>query len=663
MPALHGPLRFGPASAPPATAPAALGTPAASDAAAGPGRASLAGGLLLLLAAWLITRPDLGITHDAELYMAQALSWLHPERFADDLYFAFGSQDGFTLSSALYAPLVQWLGPPAAHRLATLLGQGLWLGGLLFLLGGLFAPARLVLLAAAGAILLSPVYGSMHIFRYGEAFTTPRLFAEAGVLFALGFALRGRWLAAVAALAGAASLHPLMTLPGAAVAFLLAARRDRRAWLLPVAGGALFLGLAAAGVDPFARALAAFDPAWWAIVRERNHFVFLGGWRLLDLLQVLPVLCLGAMAWRVAAPAERPLLLAAGMVALGGLAATLLGADLAGNVLVTNLQTWRALWVFTLLANAWAAVIALRLPRGGLARRMLLLALALSVAERFVSFPAMFAPPLFLAALLAQVAEARRPASLPAALRGLALALAALMGLAVLFVLGVLVHHQVTDGEAAYTLVGGAVLAAATALLATLAAPDGGRTARLLPLLGAALLLVAATVADRRGAWQRFATDEAIPADLAAFLEGTGTLYWDGGLPLVWMKLRRASFYSCMQGSGLLFYRGTALEYDRRATGLIGLNTADFGVSSGGMCRRRPAPEEDGPRSAAQLRAACEALPELDALVLTVGLPEAPHRVWRPPVPFRRLTAEGRAGDFDSLYLYRCADLRRPPGA
>ncbi|EQD37451.1 hypothetical protein B1A_17558, partial [mine drainage metagenome] len=51
--------------------------------------------ILLLLILWLVTRPYEGILWDSEYYTVQALHFLWPDRYANDLYFAFGSQDQF----------------------------------------------------------------------------------------------------------------------------------------------------------------------------------------------------------------------------------------------------------------------------------------------------------------------------------------------------------------------------------------------------------------------------------------------------------------------------------------------------------------------------------------------------------------------------------------
>jgi hypothetical protein len=52
---------------------------------------------LSLSAIWLLTHRYHGIHHDALFYAVQALAHAAPARFEHDLFFAFGSQDDYTL--------------------------------------------------------------------------------------------------------------------------------------------------------------------------------------------------------------------------------------------------------------------------------------------------------------------------------------------------------------------------------------------------------------------------------------------------------------------------------------------------------------------------------------------------------------------------------------
>ena len=630
--------------------------PPTPDAASPAGPALPAGlwlaGLLALLALFLATRPHPGVTHDALLYLVQALHRMEPARFATDLYFASGSQDRFTLFSALYAPLVRALGPGGGHQAMLLAGHALWFGGLLALMTALFGRGVAALAAAAAVIAMNSAYGGYSIFRYAEPFATPRIFAEAGVMLALALGLRGRWWGAGAALAGALALHPLMALPGIAVVAVMAARAHPRLWLLLPIGAVLLLPPALAGIDPFARIFLTYDPGWWDIVQDRARDVFITNWTVHDLIRLLGTLAFLGMGWALATPEQRRLLGAAMLVTAAGLLATLLGGDLLRNVLVVNLQPWRALWLLTLLGNAFAAWALLQAPRGGATRPLLAAAILCHAVEAWLRFPDFLSTPLALLAWAALLLRHRRDGP---RIRMAAVVLAAAALVLIALPLLVLTPLKMQREGTAPVLAALAVLAAAPALLLAL---RPGRAAAPLLATGALLVAVAGAAVDRRPAWDRFAADPTVPEDLRAFLDGAGNTYWDGGLTLLWYKLRQPSAYACYQGAGVIFFRGTAIEYQRRTEALAGLNTGDFSPMPGMNCGVRQNPAEDGPRRADQLVAACRAMPELDTIVLPHLVRGVPHTAWRPPVPFRRLLPTGTPTLHDMLYRYDCAGLR-----
>src|SRR5262249_25521104 len=126
-----------------------------------------------------VTRPYGGIVHDARLYAVRALETLAPGRYAGDLYLDYGGQAQFDSFSSLYAFAISSLGLSHASIALVLVGQALWLAGLIFLVRGLVRDPRQALLAVALAIALPGGYGAQNSFAYGEPFVTPRLYAEA----------------------------------------------------------------------------------------------------------------------------------------------------------------------------------------------------------------------------------------------------------------------------------------------------------------------------------------------------------------------------------------------------------------------------------------------------------------------------------------------------
>src|SRR5262249_43394153 len=63
------------------------------------------------------------------------------------------------------------------------------------------------------------------------------------------------------------------------------------------------------------------------------------------------------------------------------------------------------------------------------------------------------------------------------------------------------------------------------------------------------LTIVALFYWDVRSPWTEFAESPAPPPPaLAAFLPAHANVYWEGGLELLWFRLRRPNYYSCDQG-------------------------------------------------------------------------------------------------------------------
>ena len=612
---------------------------------------------VLLAVLWIAARPYLGIIHDARLYMVQALDWLHPRHFANDLYLAYGSQDQFTIFSRLYAPLIALLGPSAAHLSATIFGQICWFSALLYLTRSMFGGGRTAVLAAAGAILLNPFYGDLHIFSYGERFATPRLFAEALVMLAVAFTWRQRRIAAALCLLAGLLIHPLMTLPGIAVVALLAARDDRRLWLLYLASAVAVAILAAAGIPPFARLLMRFDPVWFATAIHRSPFVFVTRWNWTSLDNAAPPIAVVALAISVASPAEKRLLWTVAIVAAAGVVLALLGGDVMRDVLVANVQPWRGLWLLALMGNIWAGVLVTRMPPGTGARKFLLLALACDLVETWLSFPPLVSWLGFAAALLTFLWErrVRRPAARPLRLLGVTVGLATVTGLLIVLWFAVPIRSEAVGLRMLFG--SGSVIGLALVLL--LLSFDR-RWRGLLATRAFTLLLLAGALAcwDQRSRWQDFVEDGNIPSSLAQFVAHTNTIDWDSGVDLLWFKLLRPSYYSYSQGAGAVFFASAAAEYQRRTDALAGLDATDpdNGATSG-VCPPDVAAHGGCPIAKARLAAACRALPELDAVVLRRKVAGVPSTEWRSPVPMPAGSNDSVAG-YRVFHLYRCSDVR-----
>lgn len=632
-------------------------------------RAALAGACfatLVVLALWIATRPYEGYLRDAELYLAQALYRLDPAEFGGDLFFSYGSQDRYSVASALYAPLVAAFGPARAHLLAALLGQVLWLLGLWRFVAALGEGGRRGLASAVAAVALVPIY-KYGALQYGEAVATPRVYVEAFSLMALAFALRGRGVAAWVALGIALPLHPVMTLPTVALVLVLMVPL-RVVVLLGIAGAVALLGLGWWGVDPFARAFARMDAEWFAIVALRTPSAFVSYGFLSSLVAwALPVLAAVVVALRGEGAARR---IARAVLVVGPtlLAVAWLGGDVAANLLAMNLQLWRGMWLLVFVGNCLVPLAFLSLPVGGQVRWLLLAAAAANVVEARVGLGTLpvASIALTLAAAAGWAAETAHRPSVGKVARIGSSGLAALATLLFLAEMAAIILQPQGAARKAFLMRAGLVLAGGGLGLAVAA----GRFRADARAVCAALVLVLLSSAlwDARSARMRFLTGDA-PIDPAfeAALRGQ-TVYWEDGLNFVWQRLRQPSYFSCNQVAGAMFFRDTALEHARRAAVLRGLNTVDFGFSEPGLCPKRADVTFEGPTSAAQLAAVCRKLPELDALVLRADLAAVPHLRWQPGFDIPASGIPTLPDDYDPQYiagkpqgsfnLYRCADLR-----
>ena len=372
--------------------------------------------ILLFVAIWLASHPYLGIVHDARLYLVQALHAIDPVPFAGDLYFAYGSQNSFTIFSILYRPAVKAFGPALAHGLFAYAGQAIWLAALIYLTRRMFSGSAAVL-AAIGVILLNPYYGSGQLFSYGEPFATPRIFAEASVMLALALYVEGRSILALGCAFAGCAIHPLMALPGIAVLALLMAARDRRLWLVYSIAPVPVLILAAGQIEPFHRLFLTFDAAWFETVWQRCSFAFPSRWDWHAIVTIVPPAAVLFIARQLASPDEWRLYRVIGVVALTGCAIAFVSGDLGRNVLFVNLQLWRGLWLLCLFGNAWTLVLVQRLPSESLAREFLIFSFAIGVAEQWVGQIPLGSACLYALSFVASLLECRNKKVISGAIR------------------------------------------------------------------------------------------------------------------------------------------------------------------------------------------------------------------------------------------------------
>lgn len=566
----------------------------------------------LLLTIWLWRHPWEGIWHDNTLYAAQALHWLRPDVFGHDLFFLYGSQAAYTLFTPCYAAAVAALGLNGATLALLACSYVAWIAAAAFLLRS-FLQGRAFWLGMVVLFALPSDYGPIpDLLRLAEPFLTPRPFAEALSMAALACALRARlWPATLAALL-ACLLHPLMGLACAAsLLFYAGYAHPWRLAVLLAAGAGAVAAAAGLGVAPFDGLLRQMDADWYARVVDAAYVVAWSAWRGAEwcgrTALAFNVVLAGAL---LAEGRLRRLLCAIALTGALGLAATWLGTGVYHNVLLMQLQPWRALWLVQLAALCvlpW--MVANYWPRGGQFRLLVaamflawlardgigaVLAAAAGVALWRQARQGEVAPQGALA-LQGEVAREGglglpwpRPVLLVAAVLVLATVVSwwttvlAMAGHWMAIVPTPYGPHQYLELLGwAVLKTGGAALALALLRLLPDAAGAGGKPVQLnlfaFGMLCAALLLALAT-GDRRemsAAYRDPATAAAIRARFLPLIGPSATVYWEDDIQATWFMLERASYAASTQLIGLVFNRGTAIEGYRRLERLQALGVAD----------------------------------------------------------------------------------------
>jgi hypothetical protein len=539
-------------------------------------RWSLALFALAAAALFLLLHNYQGLVHDGRLYTLQALNHLHADLYGNDVFLAFGSQDNFTLFSPLFAWAISGLGLEPAAAVITLSTN------LLFLLASyMFARALMTLRQSRAALLLLLLvptgYGPLNIFHYLEGFVSPRQLAEALTMFSLLAWMQSHRIAGALLATGAMLIHPIIGLSGAALIVTMEwiAPHWRRLWPF-----ALLLGLIAAatllGMIPVSRWQ--FDAEWYGIVVNRRY-LDLRNWNSDDWGRIVTVFATLAIAGMTLREELRRIAVAALIASSGLLLLAFVGGNLLQIVLVTQAQTWRTLWVATVLAiillppvfvNGWPGT---HFQRGGL------LMLAAAWAAPYASFAPLLAVIALIFAVLASLPQLQRHTRLvlPAAWITLALVVVNSLADALLSL-----RSDATLEVALPPTLGRLVAVSRDGVLPALvlaAATFAARRFRyqmVLPLMTMSILALVALIAvPSSSTWARVneygpahkafaAWRQRIPPAAEVFWAGEGSER-DASAFYTWVLLERPSYMSRIQASNALFSRASAIEMRDRA--------------------------------------------------------------------------------------------------
>ncbi len=529
------------------------------------------------LAANAVFLPYRGLYHDAALYAAQAVNAVDG-RFADDLFFKYGSQARFTLFPAAVGWLVVGVGPDAAFFALYLLSTVARIAALQALANRLFgrtsATAAGLLLASLSAVPVGP--DAWPAFSVNETYFTARPPAFALALFGLERAVAGRWPAAAGLLAGAAALHPLIAAPAIAVAVAAgvwgwASTPGRR-----VVAGAAACTVAAAAAGVWLAAPHDLDDEWKRAAVARARHLDLSYWETTDFVRLEAAAAAALLAAGVAGRAARRVLIAVVAVAAAGLLAAFV-VHRGTWALPFQAQPFRGVWPLEALARpaacAAAAAVWGRGP-GWRATAVVLLA-ALLAAPSLVTVDArlMLGEAVLAAAAVSVVgAFGRGPdrwwKAVAAGVAGWAVVWYGVLtprDVADAFRGGVMLDRPVRERAWAFLFDWGAIPRMAAAVAAVAVLLPGGRRGVVVALAVAVAATVGWIVTSPPDRDER--SVPFVRREVAARWAGDGlpTVYWPTDrVELVWFGVGAKSYFRLSQLSGALFNRATEGEGMRR---------------------------------------------------------------------------------------------------
>ena len=516
-----------------------------------------------IVALYFICNPYRGVRHDAVLYFAQMQMHLTPESLRGDLFFLANSQDGYSLFSTIFAPVLQALGLSSAEIVILLPLHAVFLFAAWQLTTGLPAATRWCALGLA--LVLPHFYSSHHRLAFTEPFLTARSLAEPFAVLALAWLLRGRLVLALVAGGLAMISHPLVAVPIWLVGWRLLCAGDRR-WnwaALVVVPIAL---LAWRGVAPFGDLARSYDADWFGIVKQANGFVFLSSWQFADWEQLVFDAGLLWLCARDTSLALGRLARASLVVTAACLVVSAVGGDLLHNILLTQLQLWRATWIAHLVAMLSLGPLLLGLwGRGGKGR----LAVFAILLGAFTISSTLHTGWVAGLGAFGAVALAESRVVVSTAMLRIGIAACIVAGLLISGVVAVSQYDQIQMGQESGILIGRvsaipsalSLLVVSVALLGLWPLIRPGRIAIACSAACVAVLLVAGISQwDQRSGWARYVEqNQGKPNPFLPQIPVGATVYWPDDLLANWALLGRSSFFNVEQMSGTLFSRETSV--------------------------------------------------------------------------------------------------------
>lgn len=303
---------------------------------------------LIILCLWIIKHPYRGITHDSNLYTAEALKNLYPMNFVNDFYFMNHYQGKYSIFPKIYTIAIATFGIQESNVILLIIGQIVWLWSAVFF-SSRFVGRYKWLIAIAIAVCFPSYYGGYRIFSFSEGFLTPRLYAEAFILFALGFSLKKSYGAVVACLMISLIIHPLIAIPGICIIICFLCNKKHLIYFA-ICFTLLASVLSFFKIEPFNKLFLQMDTVWLEAAKIRCKDLFILLWKYDDFLRIIQVISLAAASITILKNEKKRFITVALSVTVVALLISFFMGDIFHNIFIIQIQPWRSLWVLTFLA-------------------------------------------------------------------------------------------------------------------------------------------------------------------------------------------------------------------------------------------------------------------------------------------------------------------------
>jgi hypothetical protein len=516
-----------------------------------------------MVGVWLMARPYIGIWGDSIIYIAQALNIHDPELLANDIFFKYGSQGDFTLFPRVHAQFIKWLGIEDSAFFLTLIGKLIWFFCLYYLVSALTQGWGLIV-GLAMVLGYPPQYDGYEVFSYGESMLTSRIYAESLVLLSISLAIRNHLFYAIAFVVCALLFHPLIALVGVFFVFVIGLidKGAKAIFIYLATGVLLFLLVVYFNISPFDRLFSTYDPAWLDVVEKRNVFIFIENWSndafsntalILLLLMVNYHFSRGVIRWFSA------------WLALFGLASLLIswvGASVFANVLITQLQLWRGIWLVQLCSLAMLGDLAFRLWQGNVNQRILLILLGSALLLNGVASLMLAVFSIVFYWQLGRIDGWKPTRTVMIAVGGVFI-----YSLVIKFAFLEIIYsrHKYEFPFVLYATLSNELVLPLIVLISSWVSLRYGKPAKILvAATGFAVFLIGLNNYDVRSRRVIDGSEKVELNVLQALIPKNATVFWHGGVDQTWLWLQRAHYVSSEQMAGVLFSREMSLEARRR---------------------------------------------------------------------------------------------------